>query len=122
MTTNSLSKAARMDKNEFKLLLRVIINNQRNIYKDFRMQSGLNRFDVELLFFADEKAIFKLYEIQKQFSCMNIQQIRRTTKKLTDLKGLEILHRGIKNKPSIYCITDKGKGFIQVFNQLWFDV
>ncbi|HTI60759.1 hypothetical protein [Mucilaginibacter sp.] len=111
-----------MDKNEFKLLLRVIINNQRNIYKDFRMQSGLNRFDVELLFFADEKAIFKLYEIQKQFSCMNIQQIRRTTKKLTDLKGLEILHRGIKNKPSIYCITDKGKGFIQVFNQLWFDV
>lgn len=86
------------------------------------MQSGLNRFDVELLFFANNHCLFNLYEIHKQFSYMNIQQARRTIKKLTDLKGLEILNRGIKNKPSIYCITDKGKDLIQIFTQLWLDI
>lgn len=86
-----------------------ILANQRSAQSQFKMLTGLNRSDVELIAYASQQLMFTAYEAHRHFASMNIQQARRTISKLVNQQALELLRQGSQGKAAIYCLTMHGK-------------
>ncbi|GEM_PF-6853753 len=88
------------------------ILKQREALYQLNKHFDLSRTDLEVLTFSQRQMFFTLYDLQRFYSHTNVQQIRRSLKRLTEIKALQVISRGIKNKPTNYVVSRTGK---QVF-------
>lgn len=107
--------------NHLKTLIHLFVLNQRVIYNKIRIQSGLNRNDIEILSFASSKDCFNAYAVYKYFSLMNKQQALRTIKKLVKTGYLEVIRLGVKGNPSLYVVSNRGRENIALFYKNCFE-
>lgn len=93
--------------------------NQRTVACLFRKDFGLNRTHVEILAFAKTVVCFNAYELHKRYIEMNMQQIRVGIRKMAQEGSIELISAGVKGKPSVYMITNKGKRLLDDYSQYW---
>jgi len=94
--------------------------NQRHVYYLFRLKTGINKSQLEILVFANSIVSFNAYQIQMHFKQMNLQQVRTSIKKLVDISAIERLNPGAKNKPATYIINNYGKFLLSDYYELWY--
>ncbi len=99
--------------------LAFILLNSRRVNYAFRAQHGLNKGDLELITYALRYGIFNAYQAANFFKHMNVQQLRRTIKKLVEASLLEIIRVGTKYKPELYVLTEKGEDVLMKYFQSW---
>lgn len=108
-----------MDEFTITAMIKAITLNQRNIYCQFKKETGVNKSCVEVLTLANTTTTFNPYEAQMRFGSMNLQQIRLSIRYLNDIGAIELIRPGLKNKPAVYMITGKGKLLLQEYNNVW---
>ncbi len=113
-----------MDTCEIKAVIREIMLNQRNINCLFNKENGVNKYDLEILAFANAAYVnnvpcFSLYKVHKRYNEMNIQQVRRGVNKLVKMGAIERMGQGIKGNPVAYIISGEGKKLIDGYYEFW---
>lgn len=96
----------------YRSLIHAIMLNQRAVLSDFRKQTQLAKFDIEILCFANVDNVFNTYQIRQFFNNTAPQQIYRSIKKLIGLNLIEVLQMGRKGKPTCYIATKKGEKYL----------
>lgn len=108
-----------IDKFTVNAIIQAFTLRQRNVNYLFRKETSVNKSHLEILTFSNTVACFNPYQVQQYFKQMNLQQVRLAIKKLVQINAVELFSRGIKNKPAVYIITNRGKELLSVYNQIW---
>jgi hypothetical protein len=99
-------------------MISLTILRQREALYQIHKQFGISRTDLEILAFTMEKVFFTLYDLQKFYSHTNVQQMRKSLKKLASGKFIQQLSMGIKNKPTNYGLLKLGKQAIKQYTEI----
>lgn len=97
-----------MDRVIAEALVLMSITKQRDAFIALCNSYRFSRTDIEVLAFAKQNQFFNQYEVCKFYKHTNIQQLRRSIKRLVASGFLGLIRVGVKNKPSIFMITKKG--------------
>lgn len=108
-----------MDQFDIRALITQITLNQREVTYAFRKATAISRSELELLVFAQSELTFTIYQAQKRFSVMNIQQVRLGVRKLALLNAIEQINAGTKARPAVYMIRDTGHELLRLYFELW---
>ncbi len=104
-----------MDMNTDNRVLLSILR-QRHALTALRKEMLISRTDMEVLAYAKlRNRMITVYEVKKYFPSTNIQQLRAVITKL-ELEGLlNLVTQGVKNRPSVYWLSDKGQSIIDKY-------
>jgi hypothetical protein len=94
------------------------IINQREAIYILNKEAGIFRIELEVLAFAGTSHTFSLYDLQKYYRHTNVQQLRRALYKLNGGSFIDIFKKGVKNQPTIFLITKKGKSILSRYSDL----
>lgn len=67
-----------------------------------------------------KNGIFSTYELKKQYTRTNVQQLLASVRKLEKAGVVELIQKGVKNKTSTYWMTGKGVSLIDDYLALVF--
>lgn len=86
---------------------------------ELRKNTGITKTGLEILSFASYNPIFTAYQATVFFRQANVQHIRNSIKHLVDLKMLELIGQGYKNKPNVYALTIQGEKILNDYLSKW---
>jgi hypothetical protein len=91
------------------------ITKQRKALTWIRKRILISGTDIEVLAYAKTKKVFSVYQLKNFYSETNIQQLRSAVARLLENGCLELMSKGVKKKPSIYCLRKKGEELIDFY-------
>lgn len=102
---------------EKELLFKTVLKQRAALYQ-LHQEHGVTRTDLEVLSFSLVKRFFTFHDLQTFYPHTNVQVIKRSLRKLNMTNHLEILRKGLGNRPTFYCLSIQGKRALERYSVL----
>lgn len=84
------------------------LTQQRAAISRLRKETAISKTDIEVLAYSERVGLYNLPQLHQFYSHTNIQQLRRSVKRLETNGQIQLVNPGVKNKPAYYLISPQG--------------
>lgn len=94
------------------------LTQQRAALTQLRKDFFISKTDIEVLAYSERVGLYNISQLNQFYRHTNIQQLRRSVKRLETNGQIQLVKPGVKNNPAYYIIAPKGTYLITRYIQL----